>query len=82
MTVFQLFFFLGMFLMDLTFIQEGGSSTVGEYQLINFFKCRCIAQVIKRIQQYQQKGYELERVVSIQVKRTKRRRGRNKEAPA
>ena len=48
--------YLGMFLTDLTFIEDGNSDSTKE-GLINFTKRRYVAQVILEIQQYQQIGY-------------------------
>jgi len=54
--------YLGMYLTDLTFIEENGD-LVGE--LHNIFKRRMVAQVIINIQQYQQSTYNLEEVPVI-----------------
>lgn len=54
--------YLGMYLTDLTFIEENGD-LVGE--LHNIFKRRMVAQVIINIQQYQQSTYNLEEVSVI-----------------
>eukprot|EP00211_Chloroparvula_japonica_P000959 CAMPEP_0119135872 /NCGR_PEP_ID=MMETSP1310-20130426/20227_1 /TAXON_ID=464262 /ORGANISM="Genus nov. species nov., Strain RCC2339" /LENGTH=985 /DNA_ID=CAMNT_0007126817 /DNA_START=12 /DNA_END=2966 /DNA_ORIENTATION=- len=45
--------YLGMYLTDLTFIEDGNPDTV-KGNLINFTKRRYVAQVIQDIQQYQQ----------------------------
>ncbi len=48
--------YLGIFLSDLTFIEEGNKDTIiaGDgHGLINFEKRRKVAQVISRLQQYQ-----------------------------
>jgi hypothetical protein len=45
--------YLGMFLTDLTFIEDGNSDFTKD-KLINFTKRRYVAQVILEIQQYQQ----------------------------
>eukprot|EP01132_Coremiostelium_polycephalum_P005282 gene5282-6575_t len=47
--------FLGIYLKDLTFIEDGNPSIIGG--LINFYKQRKIAEVIFQIQQYQQVTY-------------------------
>jgi len=62
--------YLGMYLSDMVFIEEGNPTkiTLGDKTLYNFFKCRSIAAAIKKIQQYQPIGYALERLESIQVK--------------
>ena len=56
--------YLGMFLTDLTFIEDGNSDTT-KGGLINFTKRRYVAQVILEIQQYQQIGYRLKSVPII-----------------
>lgn len=60
--------YLGMYLSDLVFIEEGNPKKIGPYGLINYFKCRSISATIKKIQQYQQKGYCLTKVDAIQFK--------------
>eukprot|EP01133_Synstelium_polycarpum_P012343 gene12343-14475_t len=50
--------YLGVHLSDLTFIEEGNKDTL-ENGLINFYKNRMVAGVIKEIQQYQQQPYNL-----------------------
>eukprot|EP00762_Andalucia_godoyi_P001105 ANDGO_01991.mRNA.1 Ras guanine nucleotide exchange factor J len=49
--------YLGMYLTDLTFIDEGNKNMVRE-NMVNFSKCRLIAQVIREIQTYQQTPYK------------------------
>jgi len=56
--------YLGMYLTDLTFIEEGNPDFIGE--LINFDKRRRIAVVIKEIQQYQNEPYCFKEVSIIQ----------------
>ena len=56
--------YLGMFLTDLTFIEDGNPDTTKE-GLINFTKRRYVAQVILEIQQYQQIPYCLKPVPII-----------------
>eukprot|EP00009_Paramoeba_aestuarina_P001203 CAMPEP_0201506558 /NCGR_PEP_ID=MMETSP0161_2-20130828/474_1 /ASSEMBLY_ACC=CAM_ASM_000251 /TAXON_ID=180227 /ORGANISM="Neoparamoeba aestuarina, Strain SoJaBio B1-5/56/2" /LENGTH=986 /DNA_ID=CAMNT_0047900685 /DNA_START=179 /DNA_END=3139 /DNA_ORIENTATION=- len=56
--------YLGMFLTDLTFIEDGNPDTTKE-GLINFTKRRYVAQVILEIQQYQQIPYCLQAVPII-----------------
>jgi son of sevenless-like protein len=55
--------YLGTYLSDLTFIDEGNPNTVVEdgIELINFFKQRLSAEFILEVQQYQQQGYNFER---------------------
>jgi len=55
--------YLGMYLTDLTFIEEGNPDLIGE--LFNFDKRRRIATVIKEIQQYQNEPYCLKEVPII-----------------
>eukprot|EP01130_Rhizamoeba_saxonica_P003254 TRINITY_DN1390_c0_g1_i1.p1 TRINITY_DN1390_c0_g1~~TRINITY_DN1390_c0_g1_i1.p1 ORF type:complete len:956 (-),score=231.94 TRINITY_DN1390_c0_g1_i1:343-3210(-) len=57
--------YLGMYLTDLTFIEEGNEDFITEFNLINFFKRRLISETIKAISQYQQKGYNFEVVDEI-----------------
>ncbi|KAJ5075568.1 ras guanine nucleotide exchange factor i-related [Anaeramoeba ignava] len=56
--------YLGVHLTDLTFIEDGNPDFIGN--LINFSKRLQISKVIRNIQQYQQKGYELQPVHQIQ----------------
>eukprot|EP00727_Mastigamoeba_balamuthi_P014223 m51a1_g9423 hypothetical protein (1866) ;mRNA; f:376541-383341 len=56
--------YLGLYLTDLTFIEEGNPTMVGN--LVNFNKCRLLAAVIMEIQTYQQTPYCLEPVPWIQ----------------
>lgn len=55
--------YLGMYLTDLTFTEEGNKDRING--LIHFYKCRLLSQTIKTIKQYQLKGYENLRVVRI-----------------
>eukprot|EP01102_Stenamoeba_stenopodia_P022968 TRINITY_DN9768_c0_g3_i1.p1 TRINITY_DN9768_c0_g3~~TRINITY_DN9768_c0_g3_i1.p1 ORF type:complete len:1216 (+),score=300.44 TRINITY_DN9768_c0_g3_i1:210-3857(+) len=57
--------YLGMYLTDLTFIEDGNPNNIGN-GLINFFKRRQISAVIHEIQQCQQTPYCLESVPQIQ----------------
>ncbi|KAJ5078864.1 ras guanine nucleotide exchange factor i-related [Anaeramoeba ignava] len=61
--------YLGVHLTDLTFIEDGNPDFIGD--LINFSKRIQISKVIRNIQQYQQKGYELQPVQQIQSLLTK-----------
>jgi son of sevenless-like protein len=56
--------FLGVFLTDLVFIEEGNKDMLNG--LINFDKRRKVAYVIREIQQYQQTPYCLMAVPEIQ----------------
>jgi son of sevenless len=56
--------YLGMYLTDLTFIEDGNPNTHGN--LINFFKRQLVSEVISNIQQYQQTPYNLEPVKFLQ----------------
>ena len=59
--------YLGVFLTDLTFIEDGNHDYVSDSKvLINFDKRRKISMVIRDIQQYQQTPYCLEGVPFIQ----------------
>jgi len=59
--------YLGVYLTDLTFIEEGNKNIV-DRGLVNFDKCYLIAAVIGEIQQYQRIGYSHITVVrEIQV---------------
>jgi len=57
--------YLGVYLTDLTFIEDGNRNQL-EGGLINFMKRRRLASVIGDIQQYQLKPYNLEAVPIIQ----------------
>eukprot|EP01104_Vermistella_antarctica_P018091 TRINITY_DN6594_c0_g1_i1.p1 TRINITY_DN6594_c0_g1~~TRINITY_DN6594_c0_g1_i1.p1 ORF type:complete len:1512 (+),score=324.59 TRINITY_DN6594_c0_g1_i1:100-4536(+) len=55
--------YLGVYLTDLTFIEDGMSDSLGKNKdLINFHKRRAVSQVIAEVQQYQQTPYYLEEV--------------------
>lgn len=56
-----------MYLSDLVFIEEGNQKRLGPDKLINYYKCRLVSASIKKIQQYQQKGYAFEEVKAMQV---------------
>ena len=59
--------FLGLYLTDLTFIEDGNTDTIkSRSDLINFDKRMKIAEKIREIQQYQQTPYLLEPVEEIQ----------------
>lgn len=58
--------YLGVFLSDLTFIEDGNSDFVKGTDLINFEKCAMIAKVIRDIQQFQQLSYNFRPVFEIQ----------------
>ncbi|KAH3762372.1 ras GEF [Pelomyxa schiedti] len=55
--------YLGIYQTDLTFIEEGNQTWLGEN--VNFNKCRLLATVILEIQQYQQSPYCLETVETV-----------------
>eukprot|EP01088_Endostelium_zonatum_P008719 TRINITY_DN21878_c0_g1_i1.p1 TRINITY_DN21878_c0_g1~~TRINITY_DN21878_c0_g1_i1.p1 ORF type:complete len:694 (+),score=167.19 TRINITY_DN21878_c0_g1_i1:80-2161(+) len=55
--------YLGVYLTDLTFIEDGTSDKIGE--LINFDKRRKVAAVVLEIQRYQQTPYNLEVVDTV-----------------
>jgi len=56
--------YLGMYLTDLTFIEDGNNEKIGE--LYNFAKRIFVSNVIQEIQQYQQYPYNLQTVPGIQ----------------
>lgn len=58
--------YLGIFLTDLTFIEDGNPDMIENGTLINWVKRRRLAAVLKDIQQYQQKPFNLEAVPFIQ----------------
>jgi son of sevenless-like protein len=58
--------YLGVYLTDLTFIEDGNKDYVTDEGLINFDKRRKISTVIREIQQYQQTPYCLEAVPWLQ----------------
>ncbi|XP_043515989.1 ras-specific guanine nucleotide-releasing factor 2-like isoform X4 [Frieseomelitta varia] len=56
--------YIGMYLSDLSFIEEG-TPTVTEDGLLNFSKMRMIAHVIQEIYQLQQGSYNIEPVMKV-----------------
>ncbi|KAL2438360.1 Cell division control protein 25 [Exophiala dermatitidis] len=58
--------FLGTYLTDLTFIEDGIASLVKNSELINFAKRTKTAEVIRHIQQYQNVPYSLNPVPELQ----------------
>jgi hypothetical protein len=60
--------FLGIYLQDLTFIEDGNSNYLKKSQnLINFAKRMKTAEVIREIQQYQSAPYQLQSVRELQL---------------
>ena len=59
-------FYLGVYLTDLTFIEEGIPSVIKGTNLINFAKRAKTAEVIRDIQQYQNVPYPLQPVPELQ----------------
>ena len=57
---------LGVYLTDLTFIEDGIASVVKNSNLINFTKRTKTAEVIRDIQQYQNVPYSLQPVPELQ----------------
>jgi son of sevenless-like protein len=59
--------YLGRYLSDLTFVDDGNPNTIIEdnVELINFFKQRLIGDIILEIQTYQQVGYKFQRDPTI-----------------
>jgi hypothetical protein len=49
--------YLGMYLTDLTFIEEGNKDFLTEYNLINWNKRHLISETIRQIRQYQLQAY-------------------------
>ncbi|QIW94978.1 hypothetical protein AMS68_000496 [Peltaster fructicola] len=58
--------FFGIYLTDLTFIEDGIPSVIKKTQLINFAKRSKTAEVIRDIQQYQNVPYSLQEVPDMQ----------------
>lgn len=58
--------YLGIFLSDLVFIEDGNSDTSGKNKLINFEKRLMLSRVITDLRLYQQKQYTLRPVEQIQ----------------
>ncbi|KAM0334052.1 hypothetical protein ACHAQA_001072 [Verticillium albo-atrum] len=58
--------FFGVYLTDLTFIEDGIPSIIKKTNLINFAKRSKTAEVIRDIQQYQAVGYSLQPVPELQ----------------
>lgn len=56
--------YIGVFLTDLTFIEDGNPNTLNDK--INFIKRRKLAMLIRDIQTYQQTPYELQDVPELQ----------------
>ena len=61
-----LIFFSGVYLTDLTFIEDGIPSIIKRTNLINFAKRAKTAEVIRDIQQYQSVPYPLKAVGDLQ----------------
>jgi son of sevenless len=59
--------FLGVYLTDLVFIEDGIPSVVKNTELINFNKRKMTAEVIRDIQQYQNVPYTLNPVPELQT---------------
>jgi hypothetical protein len=57
--------YLGMYLTDLTFIEEGNKDYVTDYQLINFYKRRLLCNTLTDIQNYQHIGYNFVEVIGV-----------------
>ncbi|XP_047506554.1 ras-specific guanine nucleotide-releasing factor 1-like isoform X2 [Pieris napi] len=56
--------YLGMYLSDLSFIEEGTSNFTPE-KLLNFSKMRMIAHVIREIRNFQQTPYKIDRIPKV-----------------
>ncbi|CAI2180023.1 2452_t:CDS:2, partial [Funneliformis geosporum] len=59
--------FLGVYLTDLTFIEDGNPNNLKKSRLINFSKRMKTAEVIREIQQYQSAPYNLNSIQEIQA---------------
>ena len=61
--------YLGMYLTDITFIEDGNKEFVEHegHKLVNFRKCRLLAAVLKEIQIYQQTPYHLTPITYMQM---------------
>lgn len=57
---------LGVYLTDLTFIEDGIPSIIKKNNFINFSKRAKTAEVIREVQQYQNVPYSLQPVVELQ----------------
>jgi son of sevenless-like protein len=64
--------FLGMYLTDLTFIEDGNSDILPDTNLINFSKRSKTAAVIREIQQFQNVNYQLRPLPPLQAMLQKR----------
>jgi son of sevenless-like protein len=62
----SLFLPKGVYLTDLTFIEDGIPSVLKKSNMINFAKRAKTAEVIRDIQQYQNVGYSLHSVQELQ----------------
>lgn len=60
--------YLGMYMTDLTFIEEGNKKFLTEHKLINFYKRRLTAATIGDIQTYQNLGYSIPHLPEVQTK--------------
>jgi hypothetical protein len=49
--------YLGLYLRDLTFIEDGNSNFIADESEVNFLKMRMLAKIFKSISEYQQHGY-------------------------
>ena len=58
--------YLGLFLTDMAFIDQGNSDLLPGTELINFYKRRLFAQVIMDIQRFQQEAYPFVRDAAVQ----------------
>jgi len=57
--------YIGTYLADLTFIEDGNPNLIGDGKLINFEKRQMISKVISELRVYQQKKYSLITVPTI-----------------
>eukprot|EP01103_Thecamoeba_quadrilineata_P003596 TRINITY_DN13356_c0_g1_i1.p1 TRINITY_DN13356_c0_g1~~TRINITY_DN13356_c0_g1_i1.p1 ORF type:complete len:791 (-),score=164.51 TRINITY_DN13356_c0_g1_i1:68-2440(-) len=57
--------YLGMYLTDLTFLEDGSPDRLDNTDLINFVKKTKLSLIIRNIQQYQQMSYNMEVISTI-----------------
>lgn len=56
-----------MYLTDIVFIEEGNPKQIPGTNLINYHKCRLVANAVRKIMTYQQMGYAFKKVPEICV---------------
>eukprot|EP00127_Corallochytrium_limacisporum_P002362 Clim_evm3s119 gene=Clim_evmTU3s119 len=58
--------YLGMFLTDLTFLEDGNPDLMKNTELVNFMKCRRVAGIISDVQHYQYTQHDFKPVEDLQ----------------